>query len=279
MERTALVTYLKDQAKELRKTALTMIYTAQSGHPGGSFSAAEIMACLYFSEMQVDPADPKKADRDRFVLSKGHVCPILYASLILKGFMDTREIYTLRKYGSILQGHPDMKKTPGVDISTGSLGQGISTAVGMAIGLQRDGSSARVFTLVGDGESQEGQVWEAVETAVKYQLGNLIVFLDNNRIQNDGFCEEIMPIQDIRAKFDAFGCETYDINGHSVEEIVDALADIRTKQSSSPKVIVARTTKGKGVSFMEDVPAWHGMAPDEALFKQAMKEIEENEIV
>ena len=279
VERDVLIPYLRDQARALRKTALTMIYTAQSGHPGGSFSAAEIMACLYFSEMRIDPSDPKKSDRDRFVLSKGHVCPILYASLILKGFMDSGEVYNLRKYGSVLQGHPDMKKTPGVDISTGSLGQGISTAVGMAIGLQRDRSPARVFTLVGDGESQEGQVWEAVETAVKYQLGNLIIFLDNNRIQNDGFCEEIMPIHDIRAKFAAFGCETYDVNGHDVGELIDTLADIREKGSALPKVIVARTTKGKGVSYMEDVPAWHGMAPDEELFHQAMKEIEENEII
>ncbi len=278
MERDELVQFLKGKAKELRKTALTMIYTAQSGHPGGSFSAAEIMASLYFSEMNVDPTDPKKADRDRFVLSKGHVCPILYSSLILKGYMDKSEIYNLRKYGSILQGHPDMKKTPGVDISTGSLGQGISTAVGMAIGLKRDNSPARVFTLVGDGESQEGQVWEAVEAAAKYELGNLVIFLDKNRIQNDGFCEEIMPVQDIEGKFKAFGCDTYNINGHNVAEILDALDDIRKKKADKPQVIVANTTKGKGVSYMEDVPIWHGQAPNEELFNQAMKEIEEGDI-
>ena len=279
MEREELVQFLKGKAKELRKTALTMIYTAQSGHPGGSFSAAEIMAALYFSELNVDPQNPAKADRDRFVLSKGHVCPILYSSLILKGYMDTSEIYNLRKYGSILQGHPDMKKTPGVDISTGSLGQGISTAVGMAIGLKRDHSPARVFTLVGDGESQEGQVWEAVETAVKYELNNLVIILDKNRIQNDGFCEEIMPVQDIEAKFKAFGCDTHNINGHSIPQILDALDAVRNTASCKPQVIVANTTKGKGVSYMEDVPSWHGMAPNEELFEQAMKEIEEGEIV
>ena len=198
MERNELEVLLREKARALRKTALTMIYTAQSGHPGGSFSAAEIMACLYFSELHIDSKNPKKEDRDRFVLSKGHVCPILYSSLILKGFMDEQQIFTLRKYGSILQGHPDMKKTPGVDISTGSLGQGISTAVGMAIGLKRDGSQARVFTLVGDGESQEGQVWEALEAAVKYELGNLVIIIDKNRIQNDGFCEDIMRSEERR---------------------------------------------------------------------------------
>ncbi len=278
MERNELEVLLREKARALRKTALTMIYTAQSGHPGGSFSAAEIMACLYFSELHIDSKNPKKEDRDRFVLSKGHVCPILYSSLILKGFMDEQQIFTLRKYGSILQGHPDMKKTPGVDISTGSLGQGISTAVGMAIGLKRDGSQARVFTLVGDGESQEGQVWEALEAAVKYELGNLVIIIDKNRIQNDGFCEDIMPTQDIEAKIKAFGCDTYSINGHSIPEILDVFDAIRQKQSSKPQAIIAHTTKGKGVSFMEDVPAWHGMAPNEEQYKQALKEIEEGEI-
>lgn len=279
MEREALVEFLKGKAKELRKTALTMIYTAQSGHPGGSFSAAEIMACLYFSEMNIDPKNPAKADRDRFVLSKGHVCPILYSSLILKGYMAESEIYNLRKYGSILQGHPDMKRTPGVDISTGSLGQGLSTAVGMAIGLKRDNSKARVFCLVGDGESQEGQIWEAVMTSVKYKLDNLVIFVDNNRIQNDSFCEEIMPLQVLKDKFASFGCETYEINGHSVAEIVDVLDTIRSSSQSLPKVVVAKTTKGKGVSFMENVPIWHGQAPNKELFEQAMQEIEEKEIV
>jgi transketolase len=266
---------LKDKAKELRKTAITMIHEAKSGHPGGSLSAADIMTALYFDELKLDPKNPSWYERDRFVLSKGHVCPILYSSLILRGFMDKEEIYNLRKYKSILQGHPDMKKTPGVDISTGSLGQGLSTAVGMALGLKRDGVDNRVFCLVGDGETNEGQIWEAIQTAVKYELDNVVIFVDNNRIQNDGFCDEIMPVWDLREKFQAFGCEAYRINGHKMEEIVDILDQIRGNKNKKPIVIVASTVKGKGVSFMEDEPKWHGLAPDDEEFKQALKEIEE----
>lgn len=266
---------LKQQAKELRKTILTMIYTAQSGHPGGSLSAAEIMTALYFDEMKLDPSNPKWEGRDRFVLSKGHVCPVLYSSLILRGFMQKDEIYNLRKYGSKLQGHPDMKSTPGVDISTGSLGQGLSTAVGMAIGLKRDGTDNRVFSLVGDGETQEGQIWEAVQSAVKYQLDNLVIFVDNNRIQNDSFCEDIMPLQNLQEKFKAFGCLTYRIDGHSMEEVLDVLEKVRDNTTGKPAVIIAETVKGKGVSYMEDVPIWHGMAPNDELYAQAMNEIEE----
>lgn len=272
------VKMLKQQAKELRKTALTMIYTAQSGHPGGSLSAADIMCVLYFNEMKIDPKNPTWKDRDRFVLSKGHVCPILYSSLILKGYMEKDEIYNLRKYKSILQGHPDMKSTPGVDISTGSLGQGLSGAVGMAIGLKRDDSPSRVFSIIGDGESQEGQIWEAIQSAVKYELDNLVIFVDNNGIQNDSFCETIMPLQDLAAKFSAFGCKVFEINGHEIEEIVDVLDTIRNQSNKKPVVIVAKTVKGKGVSFMENVPAWHGMAPNEEQFNQAIKEIEEAHI-
>ena len=271
--KTDRIQYLKEKAKELRITALKMIHAAQSGHPGGSLSAAEIMSVLYFDEMKVDPQNPKWEDRDRFVLSKGHVCPILYSSLILKGYMEEEEIYNLRKFGSKLQGHPDMKSTPGVDISTGSLGQGISCAVGMAIGLKRDGRQSRVFTLVGDGETNEGQVWEAVQAAVKYNLDNLVVFVDHNRIQNDGFCEEIMPVGHMAGKFEAFGFETYDINGHEVEEIVEVLDGIRGKKNRKPIAIIARTTKGKGVSFMEDVPMWHGVAPNDEQLEQAINEI------
>ncbi len=269
---------LKQKAKELRITALTMIYTAQSGHPGGSLSAADIMSALYFSELNIDPKNPTWKDRDRFVLSKGHVCPILYSSLILKGYMDKKEIYNLRKYKSILQGHPDMKSTPGVDISTGSLGQGLSGAVGMAIGLKRDNSQSRVFSLIGDGESQEGQIWEAIESAAKYELDNLVVFVDNNGIQNDNFCDVIMPLQNLAKKFDAFGCKVFEINGHVMEEIIEVLDTIRGQKYKKPIVIVAKTVKGKGVSFMENVPAWHGMAPNEELFHQAIKEIEEAKI-
>ena len=274
MNRQEKVAFLEEKAKQLRETALTMIYTAKSGHPGGSLSAADIIAALYFSELNVKPEDPKWADRDRFVLSKGHVCPILYSALILRGFMDESEIYTLRKMGSRLQGHPDMKRTPGIDISTGSLGQGISCSTGMAIGLKRDSSPARVFALVGDGECDEGLVWEAAETASKYQLDNLVVFVDNNNIQNDGFCKDIMPTQDLEAKFKAFGFDTCRINGHNMAQIVEALDNIRGAKNGKPKAIVCNTVKGRGVSFMENVPAWHGMAPNEEQYKAAMAELE-----
>ncbi len=268
------ITQLKEKAGELRRTALTMIHKAQSGHPGGSFSAAEIMSVLYFDQMNVDAKNPKWEDRDRFVLSKGHVCPILYSSLILKGFLEQDEVNNLRKFGSKLQGHPDMKKCPGVDISTGSLGQGISCAVGMAIAAKMDKKDYRTYTLVGDGESNEGQVWEAIQTAVKYKLDNFVVILDNNGLQNDGTCEEIMPTGDLAKKVEAFGMETYSVDGHSVEELVAAFEKINASNSNGkPKCIVAKTVKGKGVSFMENVVGWHGMAPNDEEFEKAMKEL------
>lgn len=269
-----LAEQLKEQAKELRKTALTMIYDAQSGHPGGSLSAADIVTCLYFHEMNVRPEEPKWADRDRFVLSKGHVCPIQYSALALRGFFDKEILKTLRKQGSILQGHPDMKRCPGIDISTGSLGQGISCATGMALAGKRDQKSYRVFVLVGDGECGEGQVWEAAEAAAKYELDNLIVFVDNNRLQNDGPCAEIMPTQDLRQKFEAFGFEACRINGHSIEEILAALDHARESKNGKPKAIVCDTVKGKGVSFMENVAIWHGQAPNEEQYKIAMNDLE-----
>ena len=271
---TEKVTELKNKAGELRRTALTMIHAAQSGHPGGSFSAAEIMTVLYFDQMNVDPKNPKWEDRDRFVLSKGHVCPILYSSLILKGFMPKEEIMNLRKLGSILQGHPDMKKCPGVDISTGSLGQGISCAVGMAIAAKMNKKAYKTFALVGDGESNEGQVWEAIQTAVKYKLDNFVMILDNNGLQNDGTCEEIMPTGDLAKKVEAFGMETYIADGHSVESLLEVFDKINANLSNGkPKCIVAKTVKGKGVSFMENVVGWHGMAPNDEQFEIAMKEL------
>ena len=274
MEKIEKVAYLKEKAKELRKAALTMIYTAQSGHPGGSMSAADIVAALYFSELNVDPKNPKWEDRDRFVLSKGHVCPIQYSALIQRGFMEESALYTLRKKGSLLQGHPDMKRTPGIDISTGSLGQGVSCAVGMAIGLKRDHKAPRVFAIVGDGECDEGQVWEAMMTASKYDLDNLIIFVDNNGLQNDGPCSDIMPTRDLAEKFAAFGCEVHKINGHSMEQIVDVLDEIRGTHNGKPIAIVAKTVKGKGVSFMENVVKWHGVAPNKEEYEQAMAELE-----
>lgn len=266
---------LKEKAKELRKTSLTMIHEAKSGHPGGSLSAADIMAALYFDELKLDSANPQWEDRDRFVLSKGHVCPILYSALAIRGFFPYETIHTLRKYGSILQGHPDMKQCPGIDISTGSLGQGVSCSVGMAIAYKRDGKNGRVFALLGDGETNEGQVWEATETAVKYGLDNLVIIVDNNGLQNDGTCEDIMPSQDLSEKFKAFGCRTYSIDGHDMEQIVNVLDKIRMERGcGKPFVIVAKTVKGKGVSFMENVVKWHGVAPNDEEYEKAMIEVE-----
>lgn len=264
---------LKQKAIEMRKTAITMIHKAQSGHPGGSLSAADLMTALYFKEMNIDPENPNWEDRDRFVLSKGHVCPIQYSALALRGYVPFETIYTLREYGSPFQGHPDMKKCPGIDISTGSLGQGLSCGVGMAIAGKRDEKEYRVFSLLGDGECQEGQIWEAAQTAVKYQLDNLVVFVDNNRLQIDGTTDEVMPLQDIEKKFQAFGFETKRIDGHSMDAIVETLDEVREAKNGLPKCIVLDTVKGKGVSYMEDVADWHGVAPNDKEFELALEEI------
>ncbi|WP_010168303.1 transketolase [Candidatus Epulonipiscium viviparus] len=269
-----LVARLKAQAKTVRLTLLEMIYKAQSGHPGGSLSATEFMTALYFNELKVDPQNPKWEDRDRFVLSKGHVCPVLYTCLGLRGYFDTEILGTLRKEGSILQGHPDMKRCPGIDISTGSLGQGISVAVGMAIAGKRDAKNYRVFTLLGDGETNEGQVWEAAQTAAKYQLDNLVVIVDNNNLQNDDSCDVVMPTLDLAKKFEAFGFETFAIDGHDMNAVLDAFAAARNK-NGKPKCIVGKTVKGKGVSYMENVVIWHGMAPNDDEYAKAIKDIEE----
>lgn len=266
---------LREKAKELRKMLLTMIYKAQSGHPGGSLSATDIVTSLYFHTLRVDPKNPKWEDRDRFVLSKGHVCPVLYSALIMRGFISEDTIGTLRKQGSILQGHPDMKRCPGIEISTGSLGQGISCAVGMAIAGKMDEKEYRVYTLLGDGECDEGQVWEAAQAANKYQLDNLTVIIDNNGLQNDGFAKDIMPTLDLRAKFEAFGFQAVRIDGHNVDEITAALDFMKTQKNGKPKCIVCNTVKGKGVSFMENVAIWHGLAPNDEQYAQAMEDVEE----
>lgn len=268
------ILYLEERAKEIRKTALTMIYQAQSGHPGGSFSAADVIAALYFHFLKLDPEQPKWEDRDRFVLSKGHVCPALYAALILRGFLPADAVNTLRRQGSLLQGHPDMKRCPGIDISTGSLGQGLSCAVGMAIAGKNDGKNFRTYALLGDGECNEGQIWEAAQAANKYQLDRLMVLVDHNGLQNDGSTEEIMPSGDLAAKFRAFGFQTVEIDGHSMKEITGAVSFLQTQENGMPKCVVCRTVKGKGVSFMENVAAWHGMAPNEEQYRQAMRELE-----
>ncbi|WP_286034700.1 transketolase [Megamonas hypermegale] len=268
------ISELKQIAIELRKSAVTMIYEAQSGHPGGALSAADIVTALYFKEMNIDPKNPKWEDRDRFVLSKGHVCPILYAALGKLGYFPEEYLHKLRQEGSILQGHPDMKKCPGIDISTGSLGQGLSCAVGMAIAGKRDHKDYRVFAMVGDGECDEGQIWEAVMTGYKYNLDNLVVFVDNNRLQLDGTCEEVMPNIDLGKRFEAFGYEVFYIDGHNMEEIVATLDKIRASHNGLPKAVIANTIKGRGVSFMENQVGWHGVAPNDEQYKQAMEELE-----
>ncbi|MCI6026137.1 MAG: transketolase [Oscillospiraceae bacterium] len=265
---------LRKHAKELRKTALTMIYEAQSGHPGGAFSTAEITAALYYGEMNIDPKNPKWPDRDRYILSKGHACPIQYAALGLLGYFPEEKLHTLRQEGSILQGHPDMKKCPGIDISTGSLGQGLSCGVGMALAGKRDGKDYRVFVIVGDGELDEGQIWEAVMAGNAWNLDNLVIILDNNGLQLDGTTDQVIPHLDLTKKFEAFGYETYEIDGNDMEQVVETLKKIDDSTTGRPKCINAHTIKGKGVSFMENQLGWHGMAPNAEQYAIAMEELE-----
>lgn len=267
------VTELKSIAQDLRKKAVTMIYKAQSGHPGGSLSAAEFVTACYFKEMNIDPDNPKWEDRDRFILSKGHVCPIQYAALATRGYFDEKELDTLRQENSILQGHPDMKKCPGIDISTGSLGQGLACGVGMAIAAKNDKKDYRVFVVVGDGECQEGEIWEAAQAANKYQLDNLVVFVDNNNLQIDGTCDEVMPNVNLGIKFEAFGFDSYEIDGNSMEQVVSTLELARVTKNGKPKCIFAHTVKGKGVSYMENECSWHGVAPNDEEFRTAIDEL------
>lgn len=262
-------------ARDLRRKTITMIYKAKSGHPGGSLSAADFVTALYFDEMNIDPARPDWEDRDRFVLSKGHVCPIQYSALAVKGFFDVSVLDTLRQEGSILQGHPDMKKCPGIDISTGSLGQGFACATGMAVAAKNDEKSYRTFAVLGDGECQEGEIWEAAQIANKYELDNLVVFVDNNNLQIDGTCDEVMPNINLGEKFRSFGFEIYEIDGNNMEQILDTLEAIRNAKNGKPKCIFAHTIKGKGVSYMENVCGWHGVAPNDEEYTQAMAELEE----
>ena len=265
---------LKEKAKELRKTALTMIYEAQSGHPGGSFSAADIVTALYYSEMRVDPKNPKWPDRDRFVLSKGHVCPIQYAALGKLGYFPESVLHTLRQEGSMLQGHPSMLKCPGIDISTGSLGQGTSCAVGMALAGKRDGKDYRVFDMVGDGEMNEGIIWEAMMCANKYKLDNFVMILDNNGLQLDGTTDQIMPGLDMSKKAADFGFDTYDIDGHDMAQILDVFDRVRADAGNGkPKFINAHTVKGKGVDFMENNVVYHYASADSQLCAKAKESI------
>lgn len=265
---------LENIATDLRKNIVKMVHKAKSGHPGGSLSITEYMVACYFEEMNIDPKNPKWEDRDRFVLSKGHVCPALYSALAMKGYFPIEELDTLRQEGSKLQGHPDMKKCPGIDISTGSLGQGLACAVGMAIAAKADKKDYYTYVACGDGEIQEGLIWEACQVANKYQLDNLIVFVDYNNLQIDGTCDEVMPVLDIAGKFREFGFETYNINGNDMAEVVETLKKARASKNGKPKCIVGKTIKGKGVSYMENQCNWHGVAPNDEELKIALQELE-----
>jgi transketolase len=263
---------LVERAREIRLHVLDMVYTAQSGHIGGSFSEADILAALYFRVLNVRPDDPKWANRDRFILSKGHACPALYAALAMRGFFGIDHLSTLRKFGSLLQGHP-VVKTPGIDMTTGSLGIGFGIAVGMALDGMRREQSYTVYALLGDGEINEGVVWEVAGTANKYNLGNLVAIVDRNTVQNDGRCDDIMPMEPIEAKFDAFGFRTETIDGHDMGHVVAALERARDYRGG-PTCIVARTEKGHGVSFMTNDRYWHGKAPNDQQYQAARAELE-----
>ena len=264
---------LMKTANEIRKGIVTALHSAKAGHPGGSLSATEIFTYLYFEEMNVDPKDPKKADRDRFVLSKGHTAPGLYSTLAQKGFFPKEDLVTLRHTGSYLQGHPDMKHIPGVDMSSGSLGQGISAAVGMAIAGKLDNADYRVYTLLGDGEIQEGQVWEASMLAAHRKLDNLVVIVDNNNLQIDGAITEVNSPYPIDKKFEAFNFHMINIDGNDFDQIDAAFKEAKTVKGQ-PTAIIAKTVKGKGVSFMENQVGWHGKAPNDEEYKIAMEELE-----
>ena len=264
---------LMKTANEVRKGIVTAVHSAKSGHPGGSLSAADIYTYLYFEEMNIDPKDPKKADRDRFVLSKGHTAPGYYSTLAHRGFFPVEDLTTLRKVGSYLQGHPDMKHIPGVDMSSGSLGQGISAAVGMAISAKLSNDDYRVYTLLGDGEIQEGQVWEASMLAGHRKLDNLVVIVDNNNLQIDGKITDVNSPYPIDKKFEAFNFHVINIDGNDFDQIEAAFKEARNTKGM-PTAIIAKTIKGKGVSFMEDQAGWHGKAPNDEQYAQAMEELE-----
>lgn len=263
---------LEKIANEIRIGIVKEVYNGKSGHPGGSLSCADILTVLYFNQMNIDSKDPKSGARDRFVLSKGHASPALYSTLASRGYFDKEELTTFRGIDSILQGHPDMKHIPGVDMSTGSLGQGLSCANGMAMAskLNRDGN--RVYCLVGDGEIEEGQIWEAAMSASHYKLDNLCVIVDNNNLQIDGSIEEVMSSYPIDAKFKSFGFNVINVDGHNIEELINAFNEAKTIKGK-PTAIIAKTIKGKGVSFMENQVGWHGKAPNEEQYKLAIEEL------
>ena len=268
---------LTKTANEVRKGIVTAVHSAKSGHPGGSLSAADMLTYLYFEEMNIDPADPKKDDRDRLVLSKGHIAPALYSVLANRGYFSKEDLKTLRHTGSYLQGHPDMKHIPGVDMSSGSLGQGLSAAAGMALAAKLDGKDYRVYAVCGDGEIQEGQIWEASMFAAFRKLDNLTVIVDNNGLQIDGPVDEVCSPYPIPEKFAAFGFNVISINGHDFDEIEKAIEEAKACKGK-PTAIIMKTTKGKGVSFMENQCGWHGKAPNDEEFEIAMKDLENQEV-
>jgi transketolase len=260
-------------ANEIRKGIVTAVYSAKSGHPGGSLSAADIFTYLYFKEMNIDPKDPKKEDRDRFVLSKGHVAPGLYSTLANRGYFPVEDLKTLRHVGSYLQGHPEMKHIPGVDMSSGSLGQGLSAAVGMALSAKMDNKSHRVYALTGDGELQEGQIWEAAMFAGHRKLDNLVVIVDNNNLQIDGCISDVCSPYPIDKKFEAFNFHVINADAHDFDSLEAAFKEAR-ETKGMPSAIIAKSVKGKGVSFMQNKAGWHGKAPNDEEFEIAMKELE-----
>ena len=265
---------LKKNSTYIRKGIINAVYSAQSGHPGGSLSSADIFAVLYFNEMNIDPKNPKDEDRDRFILSKGHCSPALYSTLAIEGFFPEEELLKFRNINSFLEGHPNMLCVPGVDMSTGSLGQGISAAVGIALAGKLDKKDYKVFVLLGDGEIEEGQVWEALMSAAHYKLDNLIAFLDYNGLQIDGKITDVMSPEPVIDKFLAFGWNVISIDGHNHIEIIEAINKAKTNKEK-PTMIVAKTTKGKGISFMENIAGWHGTAPNKEQRDAAIKELDE----
>lgn len=265
---------LQLQAAEIRKAGLTAIQCAGSGHVGGSFSVVDILTVLYFEQMNINPANPDMEERDRFVLSKGHCTPALYATLAYRGYFPLEDLKTFRHIDSYLSGHAEMTRVPGVDMSTGSLGQGLSAAVGMALMGRQDGKAYQVYAVLGDGEMQEGQIWEATMAAAQYQLDNLTVFVDNNNLQIDGTIEDVMSPYPIDEKFKAFRWNTLIIDGHSIEQIADAIDEAKSHKGR-PTAIIARTVKGKGVSFMENQVKWHGSTPTMEEYKAAFSQLEE----
>lgn len=268
---------LQKIANNIRIEIIEELYSAGSGHPGGSLSCADILTVLYFNQMNINPQKPNSELRDKFILSKGHCAPALYATLAEKGFFDKDELKTLRKSYSNLQGHPDMNKVPGVDMTSGSLGQGLSIANGMALASKIDGAGQRIYCMLGDGELEEGQIWEAVMTSSKYKLDNLCVIVDNNNLQLDGSIEEIKGLNCIPEKFRSFGFKTIEINGHDISQIIDAFETAKCTKGM-PTAIIAKTIKGKGVSFMENKIEWHGNAPKEEEYNNAIKELKEGKI-